>query len=118
MRKLIAAIGILFLATYGCGRALEFAPNGMRGSIVARDIQTAVTGTLPSIHVKEDTSDQCGVIFGINASTEIARRTSDGGTRSATVTDLKVGEEVVVWSGPVAESCPAQGIADRVEVLP
>jgi hypothetical protein len=93
-------------------------PAAMTGDIVARNVPTPSTGTLPTIHVKTSSTDPCGVIFGINSSTVLRRRVAGGELRSARIDDLVVGTDVRVWAGAIADSCPGQGVATAVEIIP
>ena len=87
------------------------------GSIVDRDVRIPL-GDPPSIHVKEDPDDECGIIFLIRSSTEIRRRSPDGALLPASYDDLTVGENVKVRAPVILESCPAQAQAEVVEIVP
>jgi hypothetical protein len=90
-------------------------PPGMEGQIVGRD-QAISTGGAPTIHVKEDPNEQCGVIFLVRNSTQIRRRLEDGSTMPASIAELTIGARVAVWSEFVMESCPGQSFAEAVEI--
>ena len=117
--RLLPALATALLAT-ACGSdpVIDDDPRAMTGAIVARDIHTAVSPGEPTIHVKERVTDECGVIFGMNAATVMRRRISNDSVRPATIAEFKVGTKVRVWTDVVAESCPAQGHAQVAEILP
>lgn len=69
-----------------------------------------------NIWVKEDTAQACGVVWTLGSTTDVLVRTGSA-LRRAVDADLAVGRSVRVWTdGPVAESCPAQGLATAVEL--
>lgn len=92
----------------------------IEGPIVARDVPLGIADDeVPTVHVKRDDDDSCGIIFAVEDFTEIVRRTGAGALVPAGVEDLEVGRRVRVWArGGIAESCPAQGRAEAVELLP
>ena len=93
-------------------------PNGpaaITGSIVARNV-TIPAGS-PSIHVKETLATPCGIVFRMGLSTRVLRRAADGRITRASQSDLSVGQQVKVWAGAIAESCPGQGAAEVVEII-
>jgi len=99
--------------------ACKFAsePDGdwfISGSVVAREIPISI-GRPPSIHVKQDAADACGIIFLVRPSTEIRRRTNSGAVR-ATYAELVLATKVRVWARLVLESCPGQSSAEIVEI--
>lgn len=115
------ARGVLCAALVGsvaaCG-SLTFpdeAPS-IQGDIVGIGDDTPFGGAT-TIWVKEDPDDPCGVVFGTDEAF-IGRRLSDGEVREIDFDQLAIGQTVRVWSGPIAESCPGQGSADAIEVLP
>ena len=87
------------------------------GSVVAREIQISI-GAPPSIHVKENAADGCGIVFLVRSSTEIRRRTDSGASVPASYADLVSGKKVRVWARVVLESCPGQSSAEIVEIQP
>ena len=93
-------------------------PSAMTGAIVARNIPTPVGAGRPTLHVKTNPADACGVIFAIDSKTELLARTSNNQVREADLSEFTVGAKVRVWSGAIAESCPGQGVADTMELLP
>jgi hypothetical protein len=109
----IAAL-LSVIALGGCGISEPDGP-GMVGSIVARD-RTASIGGPPSMHVKTNPNDACGVVFLVRSHTSIFRREADGRLVSASESMLTVGREVTVWTELVLDSCPGQARADAVEI--
>ena len=114
--KMRVATLLCLLALGACNSISEPDGPGMTGSIVARD-QSISIGDPPTIHVKTNPSEQCGVIFLVRDRTTIFRRTTEGKLVSASVSELTVGRQVVVWSQYVLDSCPGQSNADAVEIL-
>src|SRR5687768_6539332 len=99
-----------------CKSASE--PDGdwlISGSVVAREIRISI-GDPPSIHVKENAADECGIIFLVRSSTEIRRRTNSGADVPASYAELVLGKKVRVWARYVLESCPGQSSAEIVEI--
>jgi hypothetical protein len=90
-------------------------PPAITGSIVARNV-TIPAGS-PSIHVKETLATPCGIVFRMDFSTRVLRRSADGRITRASQSDLSVGHQVKVWAGAIAESCPGQGTAEVVEII-
>ena len=86
------------------------------GIIVARDVPISI-GNPPTIHVKDDPNEQCGVIYLITPETSIVRRATSGKIRLAKVSELTVGSHVDVRSGIVAQSCPGQSWAEVVQII-
>ena len=79
----------------------------------ATDVRSEVPRT---IWVKEDVSEECGIVWTFDAETEVLVR-SGSALRRAVDEDLRVDRPVRVWTdGPVAESCPAQGVPTAVEL--
>jgi len=87
------------------------------GQIVARDTRTAISDGHPTIHVKKQVADECGIIFTVSSKTEISRRTPGGRLVRADPGELTPDRRVAVWTTIVLESCPAQASADVVEIL-
>lgn len=77
---------------------------------------TVRTEIARTIWVKEDTAQACGIVWTFDAETDVLVREGSA-LRRAVDGDLQVERPVGVWTdGPVAESCPAQGIATAVEL--
>lgn len=117
----VATLGAA-LVQAGCdsstGPELPGSAPAITGPIVARNVDTPTSDGRPTIHVKEIPNDPCGIIFALEPDTEIARRTDEDALVAAAVDELTVGLPVRVWArGGIAESCPAQGVADAVEIL-
>lgn len=113
-----ATAALLLLAMLaGCKSGWEpKGPPALVGEIVARDVRMSSAGP-PTIHVKATPDEECGIIFAVTGSTQIRRRMADGRIRNASVSELTVGTRVAVWADAVAESCPAQAAALRVEIV-
>ena len=110
-----ALLGISALVT-ACKSAAE--PDGdwlISGPVVAREIRISI-GDPPSIHVKENSADECGIIFLVRPSTQIRRRTNSGAIVRASYAELVLGKNVRVWARYVLESCPGQSSAEIVEI--
>src|SRR5262245_29996146 len=110
------AMGSLIALFAGCSSAAEPEGGSMTGSIVARDVRISI-GNAPTVHVKENTGDPCGVIFLVRGSTAILRRTGSG-VRPTTYSELTIGSNVKVWTSIILDSCPGQASAQRIELLP
>ncbi|MFW6078121.1 MAG: DUF3221 domain-containing protein [Gemmatimonadota bacterium] len=108
---------------FGCASPTE-APYDrdptIDGLIVALDVEAdSFDEGEPTVHVKEEVDDECGIIFGLDASTEITRRDAGGDDRiPASIEDLDTGDAVRVWArGGIADSCPQQGFAEAIEIV-
>ena len=112
-----AAMVVVLAAMAACQPAIE--PSGtpsFTGAIVARDVRISIGGP-PTIHVKETSSEECGVIFLVTDSTPVFRRGANGRRVPVSVSELTVGRRVAVWTDVVMESCPGQAAANFVELL-
>jgi hypothetical protein len=106
----VAALGVVLAAP-----ALAQSPeNSIRGEI------TEVSRSAEVVLVEEDPSDESGSAkgeFAVTDETEILEQ-QDGDQAPASFEDLRVGQTVeATYAGPVAESYPTQGIADRIVIL-
>jgi hypothetical protein len=113
----------LLPALYGCATSLTApapSPEGpptLVGPIVAEDLQFGAMNGKENILVRP-ASDECGIVFAIDAETNIQIRTAEGELRRGTLKDLAIGRTVRAWStGIILESCPGQTGAAAVEVL-
>ena len=114
--------GVLFVAlglgVFACGSSLipERDPT-IEGSIVALDVQWGSVQP-PSIHVKADPSDPCGIYLGIGDG-RLLRERPDGAPTIIEASDLQVGARVKVWArgNVILESCPEQASAATVLLL-
>lgn len=62
--------------------------------------------------------EPCGIVATLDAETRHLTRTPSGALRPGSLADLGEGDTVEVYvTGPVAESCPAQGRADTVMLV-
>jgi hypothetical protein len=87
----------------------------IEGSIVAVGTRTT-DASLTTIHVKTNASDNCGIVFNVQKSTVIVRRSSSDDYDAVRADALVVGKHVRVWTKVVAESCPGQAGADAIEI--
>lgn len=92
-------------------------PASQEGVIVGRDRSTSFDKDRPTIWVKDDVDDECGVIYVIVPRTELFTRGPHGQVRPIEVVDLKTGAAVRVWTDLILTSCPAQATAQAVELL-
>lgn len=118
MTKFRAAFIATLLLTLGTGCRSASEPDGpavITGSIVARDLTIPIGSR--SIHVKETLATPCGIVFRMELWTRVLRRAADGRITRASQSDLSVGQQVSVWAGAVAESCPGQATAEVVEII-
>lgn len=88
----------------------------MIGPIVARDVRTASSGGLPTMHVRRS-GEECGVIFAIPEGTPVQRKTSQGTFVDVPLENLAKGVTVAVWTNVVLRSCPGQASAHAIEVF-
>lgn len=114
------AIAWVLVALWAGCRSPSAAPDGsaIAGPIAALNFPDAASRERPTVHVKTDSTDPCGIVFQIAPSTVIVRRV---GTRveSATATELSLGQKVRVWAASmILESCPARSTAARIEMVP
>jgi hypothetical protein len=118
MRTPIALAGALLLLT-ACSSSLTLpdVSDAMTGPIVALNVPTSFSGDLPTVHVKEHVSDECGVIFAITSRSRLVTRTASGRLREIDADELAVGAIVRVWTDFVADSCPAQGEVHELELI-
>jgi hypothetical protein len=114
-RAMLATLLLGALAT-GCTSASEpDGPPAITGSIVARDVTIPIGS--PSIHVKETLATPCGIVFRMGLTTRVLRRSADGRITRESQSDLRIGQQVSVWAGAIAESCPGQGTAEVIEII-
>ena len=106
----VAALGMALAAP-----ALAQSPeNSIRGEI------TELSRSAEVVLVEEKPSDASGSAkgeFAVTAETEILKQ-QGGDQAPASFEDLQVGQMVeATYAGPVGESYPTQGIADRIVIL-
>jgi hypothetical protein len=110
---LLAALWMIAFAT-GTPAFAEPPENSVRGSV------TEVSRSAEVVLVEEDTSDESGSAkgeFAVTAETEILKQQGRD-QAPASFEDLQVGQMVeATYAGPVGESYPTQGIADRIVIL-
>lgn len=96
-------------------------PDGdpaIEGVVVASDVRPPTAPESSTVHVKRANRDMCGIIFVIGEETEIFRRTPVFGLEGSDLDAIRSGDRVKVWStGPILESCPAQGRADAILIV-
>lgn len=116
-RRLAVLLWVMIAGACGPDPGVPGEPLATIGSIVARNITTPTSGNRPTLHIKTDSTDMCGVIYAVSSAT-VLRRWTIGGTYRANLVEFTVGSKVRVWSGPIAESCPGQATAYTLELLP
>lgn len=105
------------LVCWSCGSSpVTPAGSPLKGVIVARNTGSSIAQGNPTVHMKTDSTDACGVVFSVNSNTELRRRISSGGTRTAVIDEFTVGALAKAWAPVVAESCPAQAVATLIEL--
>lgn len=116
IRQSRVALKLVFLFA-ACGSPSEpDSPPTIEGPIVAKNVEMAAVSA-PSIHVKESTAAECGIVFAVSGA-EVIRQFSNGSHGEGNLDDLAIGRDVRVWSnGVVLESCPGQSSAKVVVVL-
>jgi LPXTG-motif cell wall-anchored protein len=112
-RWLVLSVAVLGMAL--AAPALAQSPeNGVRGEI------TELSRSAEVVLVEEDPSDESGSAkgeFAVDGETEILEQ-RDGDLAPVAFEELRVGQVVeATYSGPVAESYPTQGVADRIVIL-
>lgn len=105
----------LFLA---CGSlAFPDAEPAIEGEVVGAGSDIPFGGE-DRFWVKEAPDAPCGIVFGVTGATTIGERRPDGSIAERSPDDVTVGRAVRVWADAIAESCPAQGEAEAVELIP
>lgn len=78
---------------------------------------TISTVTASSVLIERDVTKCERIVFTINSKTDILILQANGDRTKGTIADLTVGRKARGWAdGPIAESCPAQAVAEAVEV--
>lgn len=113
--RLLACV-LLAGAAPSCSSPTALGDPPVTGVIVARDRSISIGGP-PTIHVKDPVDEECGVIYLVNSSTRVLRRTDDGRHVPASPAELTVGRRVGVWTDVVLQSCPGQAEARAVVIL-
>lgn len=113
-----AATALLAVLALACG-SITFPERDptIRGDIVGTGPDIPF-GSGNTIWVKETPESPCGIVFTVTASTDIGEQQPDGSIAERSFSDLTVERTVRVWSGAVAESCPAQARANAIELVP
>lgn len=108
-------VAILLLA---CG-SLSFpdVPPAIEGDVIGVGPEIPFGGE-NRFWVKETPDAACGVVFTVTESTKIGERRPDGSIAERSPNDIEVERTVRVWAGAIAESCPGQGQAEAVELIP
>lgn len=115
-RALALAMALGAATAVGCGSPTfpDREPT-LEGEIVGVG-DTVPFGSQRTIWVKAAPDAACGVVFRVQAGTDIGERRPDNSVEDRRFEDLRVGQRVKIWSGAVAESCPGQATADAVEI--
>ena len=114
---LAAAVGLLLTS---CGESIMMPDDedgSMYGVIVALDRRTSSSGDKPTVHVKRNLLEECGVIFTITDDTALAEGDRDNQLHEIQAGDLRVGDIVRVWTDVVMRSCPGQAWANALLVI-
>lgn len=119
-----AATALLLLPVLGCDGGITLPDDvafqtGVLAGVNGVDFSLVLGWEPPEVvetlWVKEGEEDVCGVIWTVGDGTDLLVREGSA-LRRAVPEDLVPFRDVRVWtSGPIAESCPAQGTADAVE---
>jgi len=117
MKKVVflTIIFMLLLLVYGCTKEGLSQSIGIRGEIkeiYLSEDNTTISGILVEGEVEEDTMyDYANVT--IDEKTLIYK-----GEEEVTIEDLEEGLKVeIIFDGPVAESYPVQGVAERINII-
>lgn len=118
-RLRIAAVAVL-LATSGCGGiTIPEDPPLQEGVITERDRQPSFGTRNPTILVKNQADDPCGILYVVDPdNTDVWARTSAGKAEEKPVSDLRIGVHVRVWSYYISGICLGEGQASSIEILP
>ena len=114
---LMAAAVALLLTSCGESIVMPDDEDGVSGVIVALDRRTSSSGDNPTVHVKRNPLEECGVIFTITGETALAEGNRDDHLHEIEPEDLRVGALVRVWTDGVARSCPGQAWAKALLVI-
>lgn len=89
----------------------------VRGPIEA--IRHGPTASTIAVQAGPASIEACGIWATVDSRTRYYRRFPAGDLAPAALDDLRLGDTVQVYvDGPVLESCPVQGRASRVVVVP
>ena len=116
--SLLAATVALLLTS--CGESIVMPDDedgSMYGVIVALDRRTSSSGDNPTVHVKRNPLEECGVIFTITDDTALAEGNRENQLHEIQPEDLRVGAFVRVWTDAVMRSCPGQAWANALLVI-
>ena len=116
IRRWLVSVAALALVLLAAAPALAETTDGS----VVRGLVTEVSRSAEVVLVEEAPSDASGSPkgeFAVTEKTEILEQ-QGGDQAPASFEDLRVGQTVeATYAGPVAESYPTQGIADRIVIL-
>ena len=117
MKKIVCLtiIFVVLLLLYGCAKEGLSQSIGIRGEIkeiYLSEDGTTISGILVEGEVEEDTMYDYASVT-IDENTLIYK-----GEDEVTIEDLEEGLKVeIVFDGPVAESYPVQGVAERINII-
>ena len=110
------ALVVALLVVAGCGGADEAAGPPDRPAEYAGVLEETDGEGRLLVRAEEDA---CGIWTAPEEGARVYRTTGDGRVEEIGWADLRTGESVELWiPGPIAESCPMQGAAEAVAVLP
>jgi hypothetical protein len=117
----LTAIASLALLLAACvDPSALYTPEGepyVRGPIEAITAHATATGLL--VLAGPGSQEPCGIQATADDDTRYLRRTADGTLQTSTLSELSVGDTVEVYvEGPIAESCPVQGRAAAIILVP
>ena len=119
--------GIVVGAAAGCDDAGITTPDrdptflgilvGLNGCDFTEVCPLVIPGVVETAWVKNDLEDPCGVILTVDEDTELLLREGSA-LRRAAPADFTPFRDVAAWvvGDVVAESCPAQGLAESIEL--
>ena len=121
------ALSVAILALTACDEDGITAPDrapfmmgqvvGLNGCDFTQACIAVVPTSVETVWVKENQDDPCGVILSVDEKTDLLVRESSA-LRRAVPTDFTPFREAHVWvaGNVIAESCPAQGLLEAIEL--
>ena len=113
-----AAASLILSACAGAGFEPPPGPPYVRGPVASVTEVGGVTRLF--VRAGPGSREACGIVATATTRTRLSRRSSAGAlVGRATLRDVAVGDTVEVYPGPyIAESCPVQGEAVALVLLP
>lgn len=112
--RVAIAISLGVLGTVSCGSVTFPDRNpAIEGEIVGFGSEVPFArGNERAIWVKEEVTDECGIVFD-TFEAEIGETRPDGSVKRRGFDDLAVGQQVRVWAINIADSCPGSRVPPR-----